>query len=171
MFDNKFDNTYKKCLKENVLANFASGFQKGLEKAEKGRLPWQKGEEDDKNKSSKYKENTNFIGFQNPPKVGETILFPLENKTYIKAKVLTRINQKGQWEIELLNDKNSADPLYYYTSDKYTKGIITTPTVIKQKHKTPQELNSIDGPYSDCIVGFNTPYNKWVKEKESLQNY
>jgi hypothetical protein len=165
MFNNSFDNTYKECLKENILADFSSGFQKGLEKAEKGKLPLQKDESDTNKKNAKT------IGFENKPKVGETILFPLNNGTFIRAKVLTNINQKRQWEIELLNDKNSADPLYYYTSDVYTDGVITTPKVIKKKHKTPQEINSVEGPYKDCIVGFNTPYNKWVKEKDTLQNY
>lgn len=170
MFNNSFDDIYKKCLKENILSDFSSGFQKGLEKAEKGKLPWQKNDSDTNNKNQNSK-NAKTIGFENKPKVGETILFPLNNGTFIKAKVLTNINQKGQWEIELLNDKNSADPLYYYTSDKYINGVITTPQEIKKKHKTPQEINSVEGPYKDCIVGFSTPYNKWVKEKESLQNY
>jgi hypothetical protein len=170
MFNNSFDNTYKECLKENILADFSSGFQKGLEKSEKGLAPWQKdnpkGDKEDKNNK-----NENYIGFQNIPKVGEKILFPLKNSKYIKAKVLTSINQKGQWEIELLNDKNSADPLYYYTSDVYPDGVITTPIHMKSKHTTPQQINSVEGPYKDCIVGFNTPYSKWLKEKDTLQNY
>ena len=169
MFDNKFDNTYKKCLKENILTNFASGFQKGLEKSEKGRLPWQEMGSDKKEETQK--QNLKPIGFENKPKINETILFPLKNNTFIKGKVLTNINQKGQWEIELSNDKNSADPLYYYISDLYPNGVITTPNYMKSTHKTSEQINSVEGPYVDCIVGFNTVYSKWFKEEDMKKNY
>ena len=81
MFNNSFDNTYKECLKENILADFSSGFQKGLEKSEKGLAPWQKYNP----KQDKNNKNENHIGFQNIPKVGEKILFPLKNGKYIKV--------------------------------------------------------------------------------------
>lgn len=174
MSSNRFDNTYKKYLKENILSgiaggmtDFAGGFKKGIEKAQEGRPFWV---DNPKNEKEKELKNIKSIGFQNKPKKGELIKYPLRNNLYITGKVLTNINQKGQWEIEIVNDKNSADPLYYYISDIYTDGIITTPSYMKQKHKTQDELDSIE-QYKDAVVGLNTPYPKWYRETDIKKSF
>jgi hypothetical protein len=161
-----FNTFYKKSLNEGMLSNFASGFQQGMKDARDGKLPQNPFRKEDQ-KTTK----DNRVGLKNPPKKGEIIVLKLKDNINLKAKVATKIDKNGQWEIEILNQNTQPEPFYYYISDLYPNGVITTPSFIKSKHKTPDQINSVEGPYIDCVVGFNTPYPTWYSEKDLLKSY
>ena len=169
--NNPFDNIYKKVLNEETLnefiSDFATGFKQGLDSSQQGKGFWQGDKKEDK---------TTTIGMENQPKIGQIIATSKANGKYIKAKVLTKIDKKGQWEVELINDDpNSKNYLYY--SDIYPEGIIASPEYMKKTHKSKdpnisiEDQYNIEGPFSDLKVGFDTPFSKWYYYKELMKNY
>jgi hypothetical protein len=175
--DNPFDNIYKKVLNEETLnefiSDFTTGFNQGLELAKQGKGFWQGDKKENKQTEIGINQNENT---SNSPKIGQIIATPKSNGKYIKAKVLTKIDKKGQWEVELINDDpNSKNYLYY--SDIYPEGIIASPEYMKKTHK-PKDPNisikdyyNIEGPFLDLKVGFDTPFSKWYDYKELMKNY
>lgn len=169
-----FNNIYKKFsnkayIMENILSDFTTGFKKGLESTKTGTAPWAM----DNSKQEKIPK----VGKENPPSVNQIIATSKSNGKYIKAKVLTKMDSKGQWEIELINDDPNSENYYYY-SDKYPHGIICSPETLKELHRLPQNVKTpaqvyynIEGPYTDLKVGFDTPYPNWSDYKQLLKNY
>jgi hypothetical protein len=134
---NIFDIYYKKALNEaknfdqiflNEILDFARSFQSGFQKGLKGDFfePSEKG---------------NVIGFKNKPKIGQIIVAPdsgaMVKSVGVIAKVVSNIDNDGQWKIEIINRNTDPSKFVSYfqtTKPEYTDGVITTRDFLLRTH-------------------------------------
>jgi hypothetical protein len=134
---NIFDIYYKKALNEaknfdhiflNEILDFARSFQSGFQKGLEGKFF-----EGDK--------KTNQISIKNKPKKGQIIVAPnsgaMVKSVGVIAKVVSDIDNEGQWEIEIINrDPDPSKFVSYFetTKPEYTDGVITTRDFLLRTH-------------------------------------
>jgi hypothetical protein len=140
---NIFDIYYKKALNEaknfdqiflNEILDFARSFQSGFQKGLEGKFF-----EGDK--------NLNALSVKNKPKIGQIIVAPnsgaMVKSVGVIAKVVSDIDNEGQWEIEIINrDPDPSKFVSYFetTKPEYTDGVITTRDFLLRTHYDQGQL-------------------------------
>jgi hypothetical protein len=183
---NIFDIYYKKALNEaknfdqiflNEILDFARSFQSGFQKGLEGKFF-----EGDK--------NLNALSVKNKPKKGQIIVAPnsgaMVKSVGVIAKVVSDIDNEGQWEIEIINrDPDPSKFVSYFetTKPEYTDGVITTRDFLLRTHydqgqqqpqqPQPQQQPSSQPQDGDQIdMGGKSGINTWdaKKKKWIMQN-